>query len=232
MLGIGPGKMPSCLILLFTSDMQDGYSSLVRSLGAKRVKPTCFSHVSVGIVDGEPLAFGCSYAGSLTADIVHAFCVAGIREVIGIGFCGSLDTKLQLGDLVISEKIVGKDGVSDAYVKDIHPDFRYVEQWVDCFPQSKKATILSWKNLFSESTEDIQAWLKSGIKVVDLESAALFSVCQAWSVPCVSILIVADNITKQERLHDVYRQSYRLLGKMRKKTISVVREHLKNKKAS
>lgn len=220
-LNINKDEVPSILILISSSDFASSLSSLQRILHPNTVRPTAFSTVRLGSIQNLKIAFGCSYATSLTADIVHAFCCIGVRLVVNFGFCGILTSELERGDLIFPTEVIDEDGIASVYGRQhsFFIDHRMSEFATSLFDFIKPGVIVTWKNLFSENELIIQNWIKNGIHAVDLESSAIFSVCAQWAVPCCSFLLAADNLKNRELLHEVYSTSIMQLKAKRNRFI-------------
>src|ERR671924_633203 len=65
--------------------------------------------------DGEPVTIQATGMGGPSAAIVCEELIAlGARKLVRIGTCGALDAGLELGDLLVAEKVLPEDGAARA----------------------------------------------------------------------------------------------------------------------
>jgi nucleoside phosphorylase len=200
-LGISQKEVPEILVLIGTSDTEGGVKELEEILKVTHKKESGFPSVYFGKVGKTRIAFGTTYATSLTADIVHACSAAGTKRFILVGYCGVVNSgEISRGDVVVPTKIVDRNAIAHAYpVSKVIPPKKSFE--------FKHVSLCTWGNLFSESTELVARLKKEKIDVVDLESSAFATVCTYFKKNYEIYLIAADNLIQKEKLHNVYKKN-------------------------
>jgi uridine phosphorylase len=214
LLRIKEKALPSCLILVGASDAESALKYLIHTLKPKRVKKTGLPNVYTGYVNEKFIAFEITYATSLTADIVHSFCAIGVKEVAFFGFCGAINSTLTRGSVISLSRVIDFVGIKEAY-----------KQHRNIPTHSREYTVATWHNLYSETKEKIREWKKEGIDAVDLETAAVTSVCSSFRVKSFIRLIVAEQLSKNERLNEVYQSSFSTL---KRKQQVLIKDYLKS----
>lgn len=205
--------IPEILILVGASDADGTLKQLKRTLHAKQIKATALPGVYTGFIYDRLIAFGSTYATSLTADIVHAYSAIGVKRIAFFGFCGAVRSPWQRGD-TLSPTII-HDGVG------IFKAYGIKQKTIRTSRTSNAVRVLTWHNLYSETTELVRTWNKSGIDVVDLETAAVVAACQHKQITPHIQLIVADQLHKKERLQQTYQTSFFELCVKRNELINI-----------
>jgi uridine phosphorylase len=195
-IGIGANEAPKYLLLVGSSDVSGNLRELTKELRVKNVKATGFPSVFLAKINGQAIAYGTSYAGSFTADIIHAFCEVGVKKVFFIGNCGIINSKKILrGDRLVPRTVIDGIGIAKAYRK---KRIVKVETQKDKAGDvtAKAVTCITWHNLFSEDACLVKKWQLEGIDVVDLESAAVVAVCTSFGIDFRIDLVAVDDIEK------------------------------------
>lgn len=208
-LGISQKEVPEVLVLIGSSDTEGGVKELEDIFKISHKKESGFPSVFFGKAGKKHIAFGTTYATSLTADIVHAFSKVGVKHFILVGYCGVMNSEeISRGDVVVPTKIVDRNAISHAYpVSKFIPPKKSFEL--------KDVSLCTWGNLFSESTELVSRLKKDKIDVVDLESSAFATVCTYFKKNYEIYLIAADDLSRNEKLHKVYKNHQVNLSKIR-----------------
>ncbi|HNX81019.1 MAG TPA: hypothetical protein PKL77_02605 [Candidatus Omnitrophota bacterium] len=139
---------------------------------------------------------------SITSEVM---CNAGIKNIIRIGSCGSLDENIQIGDLFIVDSVIRGDGVTPYYVK---PDFKTVADKKisdtmfgiahDMGLKVHRGVAWTTDALLRETREIVEAKRTEGAQVVDMVSSTLLTIAQTYHVKAGSILAVSDNVVTGE----------------------------------
>ena len=183
----------------------DSESGLIRKIlkgKAQRFKPSVFGDFY--FMPGRVILYGCM--GSPLAVIsLERLIVSGVKNIILLGFCGSLDPAIRILDAMSITKSYSEEGTSPHY-----------------FPHKKSfipSTLLKnhieneWKRkklLFSEAAivttdapfRETKTWLsrqkKKQIQLVDMETSAVFALANYHKIRSAALMLVSDEVSHQE----------------------------------
>ncbi|MFZ2603771.1 MAG: hypothetical protein WAX79_07225 [Candidatus Omnitrophota bacterium] len=139
---------------------------------------------------------------SITTEVM---CNAGIQNIIRIGTCGALDENMQIGDLIIVDKVIRGDGVTPYYV-DKNFQTQADKKIADTLYEVAKGmgvnvhrgTTWTTDALLRETRELVEAKRKEGAIAVDMVSSTLLTIAQTYNIKAGSILAVSDNVITGE----------------------------------
>ncbi|MFZ2356545.1 MAG: hypothetical protein WAW67_01810, partial [Candidatus Omnitrophota bacterium] len=139
---------------------------------------------------------------SITSEVM---CNAGIQNIIRIGTCGALDENMQIGDLIIVDKVIRGDGVTPYYV-DKNFQTQADKKIADTLYEVAKGmgvnvhrgTTWTTDALLRETRELVEAKRKEGAIAVDMVSSTLLTIAQTYNIKAGSILAVSDNVITGE----------------------------------
>ncbi|OPX20463.1 MAG: hypothetical protein BZ151_03935 [Desulfobacca sp. 4484_104] len=176
-----------------------------------------------GVWDGQALTIVGPAPGAPYAVLVMEKMIAlGAQAILGLGWCGSLQADLKIGDLVLPEAAHSEEGTSQHYpVGEPNPgpdplltkllrqqlhrrgyDFCTGKVWTtDAF--------------YRETVHKVKSYGAQGILAVEMEMSALFTVGQFRGVAVAGLLIVSDELANltwrhgfgQARLHQARQQA-------------------------
>ena len=164
-------------------------------------KLPCFLEDSrcISIKENETVCFTRGGYGSPAAvDTLETVRALGARRIIVVGMCGGFGEKINVGSVIIPNKILCEEGTSFHYLEHIEfaePDPALFTKASACFSDrfetSTEPTVTS--DAFYRQTYAKEAlWREKGCVAVDMESSALLSVSRYYSLPAVSILLCSD----------------------------------------
>lgn len=128
----------------------------------------------------------------------------GIKEIIGIGWAGKINFRLNLGDLFLPIKAYSLEGVSKFYFpkkKVFFPDKNLLEKIKNKIEekklQIKKGNILSVDApfVFEKEKEYIKKW-KKRVEALDMETSAFFSVSESLQLKVIALHFIIDEVGK------------------------------------
>lgn len=127
-----------------------------------------------------------------TAMLIDAASRRGVRTVVGVGFCGGTDPRLQCGDVIVASSAHARDGVSQAYDPDVAStagDGRLLALARD---RARIGDVLSVAAVHLEDQALVDHCARSGVLGVDLETASLYTVSRLRGLAAVAVLAVSD----------------------------------------
>jgi uridine phosphorylase len=150
----------------------------------------------------RPITFTAPALGAPYAVMVlEKLMVLGARMVLALGWCGSLQSSLSIGDLVLPAATVSTEGTSGHYPLGGHPPdpdpslqgiLRRLLEAGD--HRWQEGPIWSTDGFYRETVEQVQAYQSQGILGVDMEMAALFTAGRFRQVPVAGLLVVSDEL--------------------------------------
>ncbi|MDD2902829.1 MAG: nucleoside phosphorylase [Syntrophales bacterium] len=197
-----PGEPPVSprVILAFTRPDYHILCRLAKATGPPRYLWDCALHE--GSWEGRSITVAGPVLGAPYAVMVLERLIAlGAKVVLALGWCGSLQSPIKVGSLVVPTAAVGGDGTSRHYLPQPaqplpHPELCGLLQ------EQLKATDLPqycgpiWTTdaFYRETAEQVRYYQSQGILAVDLELAALFAVGQYRRVAVAGLLAVSDEL--------------------------------------
>ena len=122
----------------------------------------------------------------------------GARSLIRIGTCGSLDPMLELGAPLVVERALAEDGASRALgARDaVHPYPELTAALLQAHhagPETnRESTAVSTDLFYDERTGLASAWHDQGVTAVEMEAAAVLTLCDRKGVRGACLLAVSD----------------------------------------
>jgi uridine phosphorylase len=151
---------------------------------------------------GQPITFTAPALGAPYAVMVlEKLLVLGARMVLALGWCGSLQSFLGIGDLVLPTSTVSTEGTSWHYPLNGRPPdpdpglsgiLRHLLGESDS--RWQEGPVWSTDGFYRETVELVQAYQTQGVLGVDMEMAALFTVARFRQVPAAGLLVVSDEL--------------------------------------
>jgi uridine phosphorylase len=186
------------VILTFTLPDYRDLCRLVQPSEPPRYVYNCA--VRQGRWEDRPVTFTAPALGAPYAVMVlEKLMVLGARMVLALGWCGSLQSGLSIGNLVLPATALSTEGTSRHYPghpPDPDPGLQEVlrrlleasdHRW-------QEGTVWSTDGFYRETAELVQAYQAQGVLGVDMEMAALFTVGRFRQVPVAGLLVVSDEL--------------------------------------
>lgn len=167
------------------------------------VKPLMFNHhrglwgyTGPAHADGQPLTIQSTGMGGPSAAIVLEELIdLGLQQAVRVGTCGALDPTLKLGDLVLADEAIGKDGTSRALGGDgrILADAKLVAALREAARPERCGSIVSTDLFYDPAPLAPEAsWPADGALAVEMEAATLFALGQRRGIAVGCLLAVSD----------------------------------------
>ena len=142
-------------------------------------------------------ALGAPYAVMVMEKLI----ALGAKMVLALGWCGSLQPQLAIGDLVLPTAAVSTEGTSRHYPLDgqpMAPDPRLVGVLRDLMEKTEAAwqegAVWTTDGFYRETVELVRYYQEQGVLGVDMEMAALFVLGRFRRVPMAGLLVVSDEL--------------------------------------
>ncbi|MFB0565401.1 MAG: nucleoside phosphorylase [Candidatus Aminicenantaceae bacterium] len=126
---------------------------------------------------------------------------SGAEEIILLGFCGSLNPKYTIKNVVSISKAFSEEGTSRHYFprrKYCRPSFALKDKIEKILRSSRlsfsEATVVSTDAPCRETKTWLELKQKKGIEVVDMEASAVFFLAEFWSIESAALMIVSDEL--------------------------------------
>jgi uridine phosphorylase len=136
--------------------------------------------------------------GASTGIAVEELKNVGVKVMVRIGSCGSMQPEIDLGHLVIASGAVRNEGASDAYIDRSYPAvpdtellFHLVEAARNLRYTHHIGRVRSHDSFYTDEEQGIDTfWAGKGILAADMETAALFVIGGLRGIKTASILNV------------------------------------------
>ncbi len=157
--------------------------------------------VREGHWDGQTITLMAPALGAPYAVMVLEKLIAlGARMVLALGWCGSLQSHLAIGDLVLPTTAVSTEGTSRHYPLDGPPDpdpglVRILHNLLETSDARwQEGAVWSTDGFYRETVDLVRHYQGQGVLGVDMEMAALFTLGRFRGVPVAGLLVVSDEL--------------------------------------
>ncbi|MFC1854199.1 hypothetical protein ACFL27_28785 [candidate division CSSED10-310 bacterium] len=169
-------------------------------------KKTTGSVTRVSICDQSVSICSTGIGAPSTEIIVNGLIAGGAKQILRFDVCGGLVDDLNVGDMFIARRAYAFDGVSQLYVDspEIEACAALWRRFTDFLTRSKfsrqtvrSGTIATVDFFFAQTLEHHLTW-RNVAEAVDMETAAIYALCQAAGVEALSVMIVSDVKSKKQ----------------------------------
>lgn len=156
--------------------------------------------LAVGTFKGAEVAVLHSFVGSSAATMMLEEMIASdSRHVIEVGSCGGLPPKVQVGDLILADRAFVDEGTSAHYFEDARrfAPSRRLTDWVRRILEREGTPhriggVWTTDAPYRETRSKLVRFREQGAVCVNMESSALFAVCQYRRIEIASLQVVSD----------------------------------------
>lgn len=150
----------------------------------------------VGVLSN--FGIGAPVVASLTEEMI----AWGVRRLVILSWGGALQTSLNTADIVLTDKAIRDEGVSQHYLpteKFAHANESLNGKIKKYLPEGFVSGV-TWTTdaPYRETREEIQQYQAEGVQVVEMEIASLFAVAQVRGVEAAAMVVVADKLANLE----------------------------------
>lgn len=153
--------------------------------------------------------FNVAYGGALLTEFVHLACLFGSKQNILIGSCGGLSEKLNSNTVILPDLSYGDGSTSSMYQREIknnlYPSNNELRNQLALELLNNKikyavGKTMTCQAMMAETMEDVIKWNKEGYIGVEMEASAVFSVSNHFGVKSSAMVILSDNLIKEETI--------------------------------
>jgi len=126
----------------------------------------------------------------------------GVSRTVHVGYCGSIQEEVGLGDIVLPSHAVREDGTSYHYLpgaEKCRPDQVLLDGLHDWLQQrgmtASVGAIWTTDALYRETVKKVRRYREEGVLAVDMEMSALFAAGAILRVGVVGLLLVSDQLS-------------------------------------
>ena len=138
-------------------------------------------------------------------ELAEELAVMGTKKMLVMTFAGALQPELCPGDIVVCDRAIRDDGVSQHYLapgKYVYANSLLAEQLVEEIQARGAQCSLgaTWTTSapYRETRQEVQQYQSEGVKVVEMESAGLFTIGQVRGIKTASVVVVMDSLATFE----------------------------------
>lgn len=178
--------------------------------------------VAQGAFNGRDVAIASPMLGAPQAILtLEKLIVLGVRRVLALGWCGSLQHDVRIGDVVIPTGALSEEGTSAHYpLSDGSPpgpshDLLHTLGRVLMGPEGAdpegfqngnglrmhRGRVWSIDAPYRETIQKVLQYQREGILAVDMETSALFTVARYRAIELAGILVVSDELSSLQWVH-------------------------------
>jgi uridine phosphorylase len=138
-----------------------------------------------------------------TAIAVEELEAVGVETLIRVGTTGALQEGIEIGDMVVANGAAKDEGTTGRYESDTVPavpDYDVLTSLVDAAEANDEdvhvGPIATDDAFYAETDEYITDWEAAGLLAVEMEAAALFSLCRRKGLRSGAICTVDGNLVE------------------------------------
>jgi uridine phosphorylase len=138
-----------------------------------------------------------------TAIAVEELAAVGVETLIRVGTTGALQKGIEIGDMVVANGAAKDEGTTGRYESDTVPavpDYDVLSSLVDAAEANDEdvhvGPIATDDAFYAETDEYINDWEAAGLLAVEMEAAALFSLCRRKGLRSGAICTVDGNLVE------------------------------------
>jgi uridine phosphorylase len=175
----------------------------------KRSHKIFLADVYTGLVEGVPVAVVGPVLGAPQAVMVLEKLVAlGVERLVAVGWCGSLQPHVKIGDVVVPMGSFSEEGTSTHYPIE-EPLPGPSSELLDVLLESikplgltlHKGMIWTTDAPFRETASKVIGFRERGALAVEMEASALFTVSRFRKVDTALMLVVSDELSSLKWVH-------------------------------
>lgn len=184
---------------------------------AGRSHSVCLAHVHVGSHGGTSICMAGPAIGAPQAVMVVEKLIAlGVREVLALGWCGSLRQSAAIGDVVVPLDTVCEEGTSAHYPLASTPPGPSPDLLAPLREALRtegipfhEGTVWTTDAPYRETVAKVSAYQRRGVLAVDMETSALFTLARYRGIRLAVLLVVSDDLSSLKWVHGFRESAFR-----------------------
>jgi uridine phosphorylase len=135
-----------------------------------------------------------------TAVAVEELAAAGVRQLIALDVCGSIDASLMSGNVLLVDQAIACDGTSPHYTAKphIHPNDRLTRRLGGRLATAgvpfRSGAVLSTDAVYRETPAMLGDALRQGAVAIDMETACVLAVAEVVGIEAAVVLVAVDEL--------------------------------------
>ncbi len=125
-----------------------------------------------------------------------------VKNLIRVGTCGAIQSKLEVGEVILAMSASGDSGANMAYFNGMHyaatADFGLLQKAYEKAKElnisTHQGSIFSTNTFYDDNEKRWDIWEKHGILGVEMESQILYTLAKRLGAKALTVLTVSDNI--------------------------------------
>lgn len=161
-------------------------------------------------VKGIDIAFIADRGSSISACITERLLVYGAKAIARIGTCGGLSSKVKLLQPIITTACYSDEGTSKHYlplgfpiISDINLNFFVAEAFKKNKTNYQYGITVTTDGRWRENTVLLKELSKLDVLSIEMDTAAILSVCQFRKIPVTAVNIPSDSPTEEKNNNDL-----------------------------
>jgi len=127
--------------------------------------------------------------------------LSGVKEIIILGFCGSINPKFEISDVVCISRALSEEGTSRHYFynKKLFNASTLLREKIESYLHESNlpfhnGIIVSTDAPYRETLSWVARMQEKGVDLVDMESSAVFALAKFYGIQAASLMIVSDEL--------------------------------------
>jgi len=150
------------------------------------------------------IALQAPYGAPGTIMLLEELVAFGVRRAVLLGYCGSIQRKISMGEVILPIEAIREEGTSYHYLPEgekSSPDPRIQKNLSDWMTRRglpfHEGTIWTTDAPYRETPEKIGRYREEGVLAVEMEMAAVFAFGRARGISIGAILLVSDEVREE-----------------------------------
>jgi uridine phosphorylase len=201
LLGLSDGEVPRLLVLEPTWWRRSTAESRLRRF--EHVRALGMPDLWLGWSGGVPIGFSTAYGATGVVEPLHALGACGTPVVVQIGPCSALQPTVRRGDVVLPERALVGEGVSQYYggqdvaSANLGRLTRAASMLAGRGLHVHRGSVVTAGARLRQPPELLEHWADAGHLAVDLTTSAVYTAASAFSMRATSVLWCREERTER-----------------------------------